>query len=160
MKTNALITTILLASLCASLSYSNNSGITYTSPSESKGVFNAEGNTDPDHRAPRRKKGEVVVTFDLLPTRMNFNLPSFPCLVTENNISYYNGWTETYDAAAGVGSCEPLMDRDNVYSRMWIESPKMMRASLCAGGGRWSAPAVLSRIKTHRPFHHTGQVAG
>ncbi|UCF14266.1 MAG: discoidin domain-containing protein, partial [Phycisphaerales bacterium] len=44
--------------------------------------FGAEGNTDPNHRAPRRKRGEVIVSFDLLPTRMSFNLPSFPCLVT------------------------------------------------------------------------------
>ena len=85
-------------------------------------LFKAVGNSDPDHRAPKRKRGEVVVTFDLLPAKMSFNLPSFPCLVTENNISFYNGWTETYDEAAGDGSCEPLMDFDNVYSRMWIES--------------------------------------
>jgi hypothetical protein len=70
---------------------------------------------------------------------MSFNLPSFPCLVTENNISFYNGWTETYDDAAGVGSCEPLMDRDNVYSRMWIESQNDARIVV-----RWRGALVSS----------------
>ncbi|UCE62898.1 MAG: hypothetical protein JSU59_08420, partial [Nitrospirota bacterium] len=103
------------------------------------GRFEARGNTDPDHRAPAQKRGEVVVSFDLLPTQMSFNLPSFPCLVTENDISYYNGWTETYDEAAGGGSCEPLMDRDNVYSRMWIESQNDARIIV-----RWRAALVSS----------------
>jgi len=90
-------------------------------------TFEAEGNIDPEHRAPSEKRGEVVVTFDLLPTKMSFNLPSFPCLVTENNISYYNGWTETYDSEIGGGSFEPLMDFNNLYSRMWIESQNKAR---------------------------------
>jgi len=102
--------------------------------------FEALGNTDPNHRASRRTRGEVVVTFDQMPTRMSFNLPSFPCLVTENKISYYNGWTETYDAAAGVGSCEPLMDRDNVYSRMWIASQNDARIVV-----RWRGALVSSK---------------
>ena len=99
--------------------------------------FSAQGNTDPNHRASARKRAEVEVGFDLLPTKMRFNLPSFPCLVTENNISYYNGWTETYDAAAGVGSCEPLMDHGNQYSRMWIESQNDARIVV-----RWRAALV------------------
>ncbi len=129
MKTNALFMTISLVLLCVLCS----SGIAHSSE------FKAEGNTNPDHQAPKNKRGEVVVTFDLLPTRMSFDLPSFPCLVTENNISYYNGWTETYDEAAGEGSCEPLMDRENVYSRMWIESQNDARIVV-----RWRAALVSS----------------
>jgi hypothetical protein len=102
-------------------------------------TFKAFGNTDPDHRAEKRKRGEVIVTFDQLPAKMSFNLPSFPCLVTENNISYYNGWTETYDETAGEGSCEPLMDFENVYSRMWIESQNDARIVV-----RWRAALVSS----------------
>jgi hypothetical protein len=103
-------------------------------------AFKAYGNKDPDHRPERRKVGEVVVTFDRLPAKMSFNMPSFPCLVTENGISYYNGWTETYDDAAGVGSCEPLMDQDNVHSRMWIESQNDARIVI-----RWRAALVSSK---------------
>jgi hypothetical protein len=102
-------------------------------------IFKATGNTDPDHRSPKRMRGEVVVTFDQLPTKMSFNLPSFPCMVTENDISYYNGWTETYDEAAGEGSCEPLMDFENVYSRMWIENQNDARIVV-----RWRAALVSS----------------
>jgi hypothetical protein len=129
MKTNPLFTTISLVSLCVLYS----SGITHGFE------FKAVGNTDPDLRTPKNKRGEVVITFDLLPTKMSFNLPSFPCLVTENNISYYNGWTETYDEAAGEGSCEPLMDRENVYSRMWIENQNDARIVV-----RWRAALVSS----------------
>jgi hypothetical protein len=109
-------------------SCSSDSQHTTTLKSQSERFFKAEGNTDPDHRAPSQKKGEVVVTFDLLPTKMSFNLPSFPCLVTENNISYYNGWTETYDRKVdGDIWFEPLMDNTNRYSRMWIESQNNAR---------------------------------
>jgi hypothetical protein len=31
----------------------------------------------------------------LVPTIMRFSLPCYPALVTENNIHYSNGWTET-----------------------------------------------------------------
>jgi len=117
----------------------NSSATPGMSSSHSATEFKAIGNTDPDYRPPRRHKGEVIVTFDLLPVIMRFNLPSFPCLVTENNISYYNGWTETYDEGAGEGSCEPLMDRENVYSRMWIESQNEARIVV-----RWRAALVSS----------------
>lgn len=71
-------------------------------------------------------------------------MPSFPCLVSENyntgnDISYYNGWTETYDPEAGAGSCEPLMDWENEYSRMWIESQNEARIIV-----RWRAALVSS----------------
>ncbi len=106
MSTIVLITKILFALLCTSLACSGQSGKSENEAAvvETERIFKAEGNTDPDHRAERLKRGEVVVTFDLLPTRMSFNLPSFPCLVTENNISFYNGWTETYDTEIGGGS--------------------------------------------------------
>jgi len=106
--------------------------------------FMATGNTDPEHRAENGKRGEVVVTFDLLPTRMSFCLPSFPCLVTENNIHYYNGWTETYDEAAGDGSCEPLMDWDNVYNRMWIESQNDARIVVRWRGALTSSDGIIA----------------
>ncbi len=101
--------------------------------------FKAVGNFDPDHKAERGRRGEIIVTFDQLPTQMNFCLPSFPCLVTENGIHYYNGWTETYDEAAGEGSCEPLMDWPNTYSRMWIESQNDARIVVA-----WRAALVSS----------------
>jgi len=129
MKRNLLMTVIVFSLIVVLLSCGNDAG---------RG-FKAVGNTDPDHRASRGKRGEVVVTFDLLPVKMSFNLPSFPCLVTENNISFYNGWTETYDEAAGDGSCEPLMDFDNVYSRMWIESQNDARIVV-----RWRGALVSS----------------
>jgi hypothetical protein len=104
-------------------------------------VFKATGNTDSDHRAEPQNKGEVVVTFDLLPTKMSFNLPSFPCMVTENDIYYYNGWPETYDRKIGGDIWfEPLMDTPNRYSRMWIESQNdarvivRWRGALCNRG--------------------------
>lgn len=106
--------------------------------------FKATGNTDPNHRAERLKRGEVVVTFDMLPTKMSFNLPSFPCLVTENGILYYNGWTETYDEAAGDGSCEPLMDFDNVYNRMWIESQNDARIVVRFRGALVSSDGIIA----------------
>jgi len=77
MKTNTLITAILLAFLCATLSFSNISQLTDTSQFRAERVFKAVGNTDPDYRAPEKKKGVVVVTFDLLPTRMSFTCMNF-----------------------------------------------------------------------------------
>ncbi len=149
MKFKNLLDVLVVISLCGLLACSGNKGSKESMQAAqvwSEGEFKAEGNTDPDHRADPRKKGEVIVTFDLLPTRMSFNLPSFPCLVTENNISYYNGWTETYDEAAGEGSCEPLMDFENVYSRMWIESQNDARIVV-----RWRAALVSSEgIIAHR----------
>lgn len=65
-------------------------------------------------KLPPREKGAVQVTFDLVPTSMSFDLPSFPCMVTENGIKYSNFWAETYELSAigcsamcakGTGSC-------------------------------------------------------
>jgi hypothetical protein len=100
---------------------------TSTGTPRPEGEFQATGNADPDHRVPGRKRGEVVVTFDLLPTRMSFDLPAYPCLVTDNGIRYTNEWIETYDPEVGEASFEPHMDRRSRYSRMWIESQNEAR---------------------------------
>jgi hypothetical protein len=68
----------------------------------------------------------VEVYFDMVPTKMRFSMPCYPCMVTENNIHYSNGWTETYDPAAS-SSCEVLWDSDARYARMWIESQSPAR---------------------------------
>jgi hypothetical protein len=68
----------------------------------------------------------VEVHFDLVPTMMRFSMPCYPCLVTENNIHYSNGWTETYDPKAS-SSCEVLWDKEARYARMWIESQNPAR---------------------------------
>ena len=85
--------------------------------------FKATGNTDPNHRAAPRHKGEVVVSFDELPGRMSFDLPCHVKMVTENGIQYTNGATETYiDGFEEGQSYEVWNDHQNVYSRFWIES--------------------------------------
>jgi len=87
--------------------------------------FKAAGNTDPDHRPAPWKQGEVVVTFDTMPTRVSFDLPGHIKLITENGIPYTNGATETYIPSEGFqegASYESWNDKNNKYSRMWIES--------------------------------------
>ncbi len=83
--------------------------------------FKAVGPSEPVKLEPH-KKGAVEVTFDQTPTKMRFNLPAYPCMVTENDIQYSNCYTETYDPRIGGGSFEVHMDRRNTYARMWIES--------------------------------------
>lgn len=58
--------------------------------------FKADGNTDPDHKASPNEQGEVVVTFDTLPTQLSFDLPGHIKMISENGIPYTNGATETY----------------------------------------------------------------
>ena len=87
--------------------------------------FRATGNSDLNHRAAPYKQGEVVVTFDTMPTRVSFDLPGHIKLITENGIPYTNGATETYIPSEGFhegASYESWNDKDNKYSRMWIES--------------------------------------
>ncbi|MHC4423247.1 MAG: hypothetical protein ACYSWR_01075 [Planctomycetota bacterium] len=103
--------------------------------------FEAIGLTEPVKLDPvefgERKKASVEVYFDLLPTSMRFYLPSFPCMVTENNIQYSNFWAETYEPRIGGGSFETLMDRNYRYARMWIQSQNdariivRVRGALC-----------------------------
>jgi hypothetical protein len=84
----------------------------------------------PGWPVPRElKKVAVEVHFDLVPTKMRFSLPCYPSMVTENNIHFSNGWTETYDPKAS-SSCEILWDRDVRYARMWIESQNAARIIL------------------------------
>jgi len=97
---------------------------------------------EPSSPVPRELRKVVVeVHFELVPIKMRFSLPCYPCLVTENNIHYSNGWTETYDPKAS-SSCEVLWDRDSRYARMWIESQNparivvRVRAALCDPGGK------------------------
>jgi len=88
-------------------------------------TFKATGNSDENHRAAPHKEGEVVVTFDALPTRVSFDLPGHIKMYTENGIPYINGATETYIKAEGIqegASYESWNDEKNKYSRMWIES--------------------------------------
>lgn len=107
--------------------------------------FEAVGVTKPVKLQPEKfgmkKKAAVEVYFDLLPASMRFHLPSFPCMVTENNIRYSNFWAETYEPRIRGGSFEPMMDRDHKYARMWIESQNdariivRVRGALCDSKG-------------------------
>ena len=83
--------------------------------------------SDPISPVPDELKNVAVeVFFDLQPTTMRFSLPCYPSMVTENNIHFSNGWTETYDPKAS-SSCEILWDRNSKYARMWIESQNPAR---------------------------------
>ncbi len=89
---------------------------------------------EPSSKVPGEvSKVAAEVHFDLLSTKMRFSMPCYPCLVTENNIHYSNGWTETYDPRAS-SSCEILWDNDAETSRMWIESETPARIIV-----RWRA---------------------
>jgi len=89
---------------------------------------------EPSSAVPREvSKIAVEVLFDLIPTKMRFSMPCYPCMVTENNIHYSNGWTETYDPEAS-SSCEVLWDDEARYARMWIESQNPARIVV-----RWRA---------------------
>jgi hypothetical protein len=96
---------------------------------------------EPGFAVPREvSRIAVEVYFDLVPTKMRFSMPCYPCMVTENNIHYSSGWTETYDPAAS-SSCEVLWDDEARYARMWIESQNparivvRVRAALCDPSG-------------------------
>lgn len=87
--------------------------------------FGAIGPTRPVKRPPH-ELSTVKVTFDLLPTTMQYDLPTHFFLVTENNIKFSNFAAETYDprhwaATGSAASFEPLQDRENRYVRVWIE---------------------------------------
>jgi len=87
--------------------------------------FYAKGPSSPVKMKPHQQ-GVVEVHFDLLPTLMRFNAPAYPCMVTENDIQYCNGFAETYDPIQNpndpMASFETAFDDFNKYSRMWIES--------------------------------------
>ena len=89
---------------------------------------------DVDTVVPRElRRVAVEVNFDLVPTKMLFSMPCYPCMVTENGIHFSNGWTETYDPKAS-SSCEVLWDDEATYARMWIESQNPARIVV-----RWRA---------------------
>lgn len=96
--------------------------------------FYAKGVTEPvvDYLKPgwpvprELKNVAVEVHFDRLPTKMRFSMPCYPSMITENNIHFSNGWTETYDPKAS-SSCEILWDREARYARMWVVSQNPAR---------------------------------
>jgi hypothetical protein len=90
------------------------------------GEFKAVGPREPV-RVPAYTKGAVEVFFESQPTSLRFNMPAYPCMVTENNIQYVTFGTETYDPRIGPKSFEPQQDRDNTYNRFWIESENEAR---------------------------------
>jgi hypothetical protein len=108
--------TILVASLLSLTAYTR---------LEAQESFHASGLTSPARMEPHQQ-GVVEVHFDLLPTSMRFNAPAYPCMVTENDIQYSNGFAETYDPRrdpnAKEPSFEPGFDDLNEYARMWVES--------------------------------------
>jgi len=87
--------------------------------------FYAKGPSCPVKMKPHQQ-GVVEVHFDLLPTSMRFNAPAYPCMITESDIQYCNGFAETYDPRHDpndpMASFETAFDDFNKYSRMWIES--------------------------------------
>ena len=136
------MTVLVTVTLCA--------GKMHAVPAASaESVFGAEGPTEPV-RLPPKSKVSVTVTFDLIPTTMSFNLPSFPSMVTENGISYSNFWAETYDPrnwhyGGGLASFEPLMDRANRYNRMWIEHQSDARIVVRVRGALCNSEEGIAR---------------
>jgi len=53
--------------------------------------FEAVGNTDSDHRAAPYKQGEVVVTFDAMPTEVSFDLAGHIKMFTEDGLHRKSG---------------------------------------------------------------------
>ncbi len=73
----------------------------------------------------KMEAGSVVeVRFDMLPTKIDFILPAFPTLISENGIGYCNNYAETYDHETGghFKSFELIQDKENRYARMWIDT--------------------------------------
>lgn len=120
--------------------------------------FVAVGPTSPVSMEPHQQR-VVEVQFDLLPTSMRFNAPAYPCLVTENDIQYSNGFAETYDPRhdprAVETSFEPAFDDFNEHSRMWIESQNdarivvRVRGALVSDEGKRIAHADIPSGSPH-----------
>jgi hypothetical protein len=75
--------------------------------------FQAVGPSQPV-KLPPEQKGAVKVTFDLVPTRMEFDLPAFPCMVTE------------IVPRTGRGPCElnfTLEPDEDMGAPAWIVNP-------------------------------------
>lgn len=93
--------------------------------------FAAVGPAQPVRRPPH-EQGTIKVTFDLLPTTMSYDLPTFFFMVTENGIKFTNFAVETYDprhwmATGAAASFEPLQDQANRYVRVWIQHQSAAR---------------------------------
>ncbi len=118
--------------------------------------FQAIGPTEKIKQKPRLKEA-VKVTFDLLPTEMHFDLPCYVHSVTENGIKYINGWTETYDPKIEDGgmTCEILNDKNNVYTRMWIESQNDARIIV-----RWHSALSNNEDKIAHTYIHSNSPYG
>jgi hypothetical protein len=82
----------------------------------SPGEFKAVGPREPVKLEPWTQ-GAVEVFFENQPTSLRFNMPAYPCMVTENNIQYVTFGCETYDPRVGRKSFEPQQDLDNTYNR-------------------------------------------
>lgn len=90
--------------------------------------FVASGNTDPDYIPEREDDTAVVkVLFDLLPTKMSFDVPWNYCMVAENRIKFAFSAPETYDPRNWdpdqpfLTSWEVGMDDQSRYLRIWVE---------------------------------------
>jgi hypothetical protein len=120
--------------------------------------FYAKGPSSPVKMKPHQQ-GVVEVQFDLLPTSMCFNAPAYPCMVTENDIQYCNGFAETYDPRQSpndpMASFETSFDDFNKYSRMWIESQNdarivvRVRGALMSDEGKYIAHKDIPSDSPH-----------
>ncbi|MSR55779.1 MAG: hypothetical protein EXS09_21255 [Gemmataceae bacterium] len=146
MKTHLAIPAILLISLAQFTTL------------EAQERFHAKGPSS-EVKMESYQQGVVQVHFDLLPTSMRFNAPAYPCMVTENDIQYSNGFAETYDPRLDQNvketSFEPGFDDFNEYSRMWIESQNdarivvRVRGALVSDEGRQIAHADIPSGSPH-----------
>ena len=123
--------------------------------------FQATGYDNPDIQPPPGEFKEAVkVTFDMLPTSIDFLLPAYPSL-TQEGIHLTGAYVETYDPARTPDdvalwqlSFEVAMDVSNKYSRMWYESQSPARVTV-----RWRAPLVSHESFPERFAHaECGQV--
>jgi len=125
---------LLVALLCAAL-------VPHAWGQGSPGEFKAVGPREPV-KLPAWTQGAVEVFFEGQPTCLRFNMPAYPCMVTENDIQYVTFGCETYDPRVAPKSFEPQQDRDNTYNRFWIESENeariivRFRGALCNREGK------------------------
>ena len=114
----------------------------------------------PGWPVPRElSKVAIEVHFDLIPTKMRFSMPCYPSMVTENNIHFSNGWTETYDPKAS-SSCEILWDRNARYSRMWIESQNPARIIVRWRSAICDPDGYISHILIFQVARHMAKAIG
>jgi len=114
--------------------------------------FKAEGPTEPKKLG--RGETAVKVYFEDSPCMMRFNLPAFPCMVTENDIQFSNCYAETYEPREGGGSFEVQMDRANRYARFWIKSQNDARIVVRARGVLCNGEGIIAHtdISSGSPY--------